>query len=423
MLTAETIKRFAPRAREDYVAALVAGQPFMQAAGLFGEGGTSGTRLRLAHFMAQTAHETGGYTIVREATNWTPEQVCRLWPTRFKTVADPRILLCRGDSRKLANMAYANRSELGNEGGDDGWLYRGGSFLQATGRAHYQELTAALGIDLAERPELIEDANVGLRAALHVWGKHSLNRLADNNHGRAIGNAINRGYAFSKHAPIGHADRAKWLARAWAVFGEGQTLPEFPALTLGAFGDDVRMLQGALHMLGYGVGDQDGVYGPTLLRAVGAFKADQKTYMGQELLPGDAIDEVCRAAIDSAVLEGRGVVISPERANATEGDLLAAGSTEAAAGRQQALVGSGLAATGIAGGLAQANVLDGAIMGLNKVTAFQVALVPFSRALLWGLTNFWWVAMILAGIYAWRSGKAVSLARLVAHRLGWNLSK
>ena len=122
MLDMGALREFAPNALPDYLEALIAEPAALQRAGLT-------SPLRLSHFLAQTAHETAGYVIARENTRWTPEQMCVLWPSRFKTRLDPRILACRGDEQRLANLAYGGR--LGNVDADDGWAYRGGSFCSS----------------------------------------------------------------------------------------------------------------------------------------------------------------------------------------------------------------------------------------------------------------------------------------------------
>ena len=173
MLDMGALRELAPNALPDYLEALISEPAALQRAGLT-------TPLRLSHFLAQTAHETAGYVIARENTRWTPEQMCALWPGRFKTRLDPRILACRGDEQRLANLAYGGR--LGNVDADDGWAYRGGGFLQLTGRAAYHDAGSALGVDLEGMPELIEDAAISLNAALYYWTKHDINRFADRNY-------------------------------------------------------------------------------------------------------------------------------------------------------------------------------------------------------------------------------------------------
>jgi Predicted chitinase len=101
-LREQELRQFAPHIIPTYLNALVQGWGEMERAGI-------NTPLRVSHFLAQMAHETDGFTILREYTNWTAAQMCRLWPSRFKTQMDPRIASCRGDPEALANLAYSNR--------------------------------------------------------------------------------------------------------------------------------------------------------------------------------------------------------------------------------------------------------------------------------------------------------------------------
>jgi putative chitinase len=402
--------------REDYIDALVQLWPEVEAAGIT-------TELRWCHFIAQAAHETGGLTIVRENTRWTPEQIKSFTGKRFATLS-PKVILAKGDPEALANVVYGGRN--GN-GPDEGYIYRGGGPFQTTWADNYQEVGKAIGVDLLGSPSLIEDPVIGWRAALHEWGKMDGNRLADHNYGRAIGNALNRGYAYSAHEPVGFKGRCQWFQKAWAQFGGGQSLPGPDApLYLGAHGQKVKRIQGQLRDLGYGVGDQDGVYGPAMARGVAAFKLDQTmqahargvdTPLAAE--PNDMIGPETEAALDHA----EPVRLSPERENTTIAELQAKGSTEVAAGRHAEVTGTALTA---AGGLAlaeKAGVLEAATAVLGKVSLFHKTAVPALQAVAWGIQNLWWVGLIVGGIYMWRSGKAVQLARLAAHQLGFNLSR
>ena len=398
------------RPQETYIKALVAGWPDLDRAGI-------NTPLRLAHFLAQIAHETGGFTILREYTNWTPQQMCELWPSRFKSRLDPRIALCKGDPEKLANLAYSGRSkDLGNQGGDDGWDYRGGGFMQTTGRANYRAAGAAIGVDLEGQPELIEDGSISLRAAIWEWTRMGCNAFADRNYAHAVGNAINRGDAYAASPPIGAAAREQWLVRAWALFGQGP-LPNPDDLALGAQGAKVQALQDRLKELGYAIGSRDGIYGPTLARAVAAFKMDFRREHFVALEPDDLVGE----ATQRALAEGRPVRVSAARAAATPQQLAAAGSTEIKSGLQQQVAGTAMAFTGAVEAGRQFGALDYLKEISGTVSFAKSAMVPLMDAISWGLKNAFWAAVILGGVWVWTKGRQGVLARLKAHVEGWNL--
>lgn len=412
-LTEAELKEFAPKARREYVDALINGWNDLQRAEI-------NTTLRLCEFLAQTAHETGGFTILRENTKWSGKRMCEIWPGRFKFAADPRIIACRGDDQALANLAYGSgdlAKTLGNVEADDGWRYRGGSFLQGTGRAFYREAGAALGLDLEERPELIENSAIGLRVALWTWGRAGCNKLADRHYTRAIGNAINRGSAYTAKEPIGHKDRLMWFDRAWAIFGDGPAPKTLEGMALGAHGANVEAVQVRLRELGYGVGNVDKTFGPSLSRAVVGFKADQKR-AGIDGLEADEIVGVkTLAALDTA---GKAPV-APERETATEHDLVAAGSHEVAAGRQSKTAGWLMVGGGAAEGARQSGGLDMIQKQVGWVPEMQTVMVPVIEAVKWGLSNAFWVVVIGGGVWFWAKGREVIAARLKAHRLGFNL--
>jgi putative chitinase len=407
------LQRFAPHALPEYVDTLVNGWSRLVNAGI-------NTPLRWCHFAAQVAHETGGLRIVRENTKWTPAQMKALWPKRFPLgAADPRILMAGSDEAKLANLAYSHRRDIGNQGGDDGWLYRGASFLQLTGRAAYRECGLAIGVDLEGEPEMIERADVGLAAALWVWGRHPLNQFADHNYGRTIGNAINRGNPYAKQDPIGYPSRQQWFDRAWALWGEGGPLPDASILHLGAWGPKVGELQVKLRSRGYAVGAVDGNLGPATARAIAGFKLDARRAGAKELEPEEAAGPLTMAALDGASL----APLSPERLEATPETLAAAGSTEVRTGRAARATGQAALYTGITAGAAQLGLLDQVTSSLNSIGLLHTMMVPAIDAIKWGTQNFLWAGCILGGVWFWVRGRDVILARLNAHRSGANLGR
>jgi len=410
-VTKADLERFAPHALPEYVDTLVAGWNALCQAGI-------NTPLRWCHFLAQVAHETGGLRIVRENTHWTPAQMKALWPSRFPLgSADPRIVAARGDDQALANLAYSNRANIGNQGGNDGWDYRGGSFLQLTGRAAYAECADAIGVPLEAQPDLIERPEVGLSAALWVWGRHDNNEFADHNYGRTIGNAINRGNPWSSQDPIGYQGRRQWFDRAWAVWGDnGQ--PGSEELFLGAWGPKVASVQRRLRELGYAVGSIDAVLGPATARALAGFKLDRRR-AGVDLEPEERVGPLTLAALEQA----DGAPVSPERREATVATLAAAGSTEVVAGQRAQALGRVTVGTAVAAGAGDLGLLDTVKDALGGLPALQTVVAPVIAAVQWGLKNALWVAVLIGGVWLYIKGKDVVLARLRAHQTGANLGR
>jgi putative chitinase len=409
MITADTIRQFAPAAWHGHVDALAAGRTEIEAAGIV-------SPLVWSHFISQIAHESGGLTFVREDAKWTGDRMRQLWPSRFPLgKLDPRIIAAKGDEARLANLAYSGRHDLGNEGGDDGWLYRGGGLVQLTGRAAYRRAGAAIGVDLESNPEAIENPAIGLKVALWYWQQHDLGRFAAHNYGRAVGNGINRGNPFSPQDPIGYQDREQWFRRAWALWGGEQHLPDELILHLGAYGPHVANVQMQLKRLGYPVGAVDGVLGPAAARAIAGFKVDQR----RALEPEEAVGPLTLAALANA----SPAPLSPDRTGATVATLAQAGSTEVATGRKAMGTGTALTTAGIVAGAAETGVLDGIKELLGNLPQLQTVVAPVITAVQWGTKNALWVAVIIGGGWLWIRGRDVILARLEAHRTGANLGR
>jgi putative chitinase len=409
MITADTIKAFAPKAWPDYVDALVAGKAEI-------EGGGINTPLIWCHFISQLAHESRGLSLVREDTTWTGARMKALWPKRFPLgAADPRIALCRGDAQKLANLAYGSIN--GNQGGDDGWDYRGGGLIQLTGRANYRACGQSIGIDLEHDPGVIEDPAVAIKAVLWFWTRNDLTRFARHNYGRAVGNGINRGNPYSAQEPIGFKDREQWFRRAWAMWGEG-ALPDEAVLCLGAHGPQVQQVQIRLKELGYAVGAVDAVLGPATARALAGFKLDRRR-AGADLEPDEGVGPLTLAALGSADR----APLSPERTEATVASLSAAGSTGVATGQRAKATGQAGLYLGAAAGAAQLGLLDTVNSWLSGINVFHMAAVPAIDAAKWALNNWLWVGVMIGGVWMYVRGGEVIVARLRAHRDGSNLGR
>lgn len=148
---------------------------------------------RCAHFLAQLAHESGRFAFVRE-----------LWgPTR-------------------AQLRYEGRKDLGNVEPGDGFRFRGRGLIQITGRHNYFTVGRALGLDLENQPELLEQPAVAARASAWWWAQNGLNELADMGNVDHVSDRINRGRIT---APVGdsngYAERKQLTDRALRVLKGG----------------------------------------------------------------------------------------------------------------------------------------------------------------------------------------------------------
>ncbi len=176
------------------------------------------TDLRIAHFLAQIAEETGGFRAYVENLNYSAPGLMRTWPSRFPTLAIAEQYAHRPEA--IANKVYANRMGNGDEASGDGWRYRGRGDLETTGRDNYAEAARETGLDLLGNPDLLTGfAGASLTAAAAFWALHGCNALADDDNLVAVTRCVNGGL-------LGFANRKAWLAKIKAVLLAQQAAPQ-----------------------------------------------------------------------------------------------------------------------------------------------------------------------------------------------------
>lgn len=203
-VTLDQITQLAPSARSSYRDAFAAGQ------GVLDQFAISDSPLRVAHFMAQVLHESGGLTIQFENLNYSADRLPKVWPKRFqpKGPLDPATFA--HNQERLANEVYGRR--MGNIAADDGFRYRGRGLLQLTGKDSYAAARTVLRKSFPNAPDFVlePDAVISstwcLTIAAAEWSSMGCNELADKDSINSITKAINGGL-------IGLAERTEWAKR------------------------------------------------------------------------------------------------------------------------------------------------------------------------------------------------------------------
>lgn len=151
------------------------------------------TRLRVAAFISQCAHESSEFRVLQENLNYSALALQRVWPRHFPT-AQLAQQYARQPQR-IANRAYANRMGNGAEHTGDGWRFRGRGLIQLTGRNNYAACSSALfGSDqLLQEPDLLLQPQWAVASACWFWQRNALNRWADAADITALTRAINGG--------------------------------------------------------------------------------------------------------------------------------------------------------------------------------------------------------------------------------------
>jgi putative chitinase len=134
------------------------------------------TPLRLAHFLAQCGHESGGFRVTQENLNYSAKGLAGIFKKYFPTEAAAAPYA--RNPQKIANKVYANRMANGSEASGDGYKFRGRGYIQLTGRDNYTQFGKAIGEDIASNPDAVS-SKYALLSAAWFWSKNGLNKLAD----------------------------------------------------------------------------------------------------------------------------------------------------------------------------------------------------------------------------------------------------
>lgn len=134
------------------------------------------TPLRLAHFLAQCGHESGGFKATKENLNYSAEGLTKIFPKYFPTLELAK--LYERQPQRIANRVYANRMGNGDEASGDGFNFRGRGFIQLTGKDNYKALGTAIQQDLILNPDLVATQFPMLSAAW-FFHKNGLHKIAD----------------------------------------------------------------------------------------------------------------------------------------------------------------------------------------------------------------------------------------------------
>ena len=132
--------------------------------------------LRLAHFLSQCSHESGGFTATKENLNYSAERLLLIFPKYFKTLAEATPY--HRNPAKIANKVYANRMGNGDEKSGDGFKFSGKGAIQLTGKDNYTAFDKFVPEDILTNPDLVATKYVMLSAAW-FWNVNKLNAIAD----------------------------------------------------------------------------------------------------------------------------------------------------------------------------------------------------------------------------------------------------
>jgi putative chitinase len=170
------------------------------------------TPQRVAAFVAQCAHESGGFTAIKENLNYRPESLVKLFSKYFDLATAQQYCSHPNKQELIANRIYANRMGNGDEASGDGYRYCGRGLIQLTGKSNYTRFAESLEMNVENVPEYLSTFEGAAQSACWFWESNNLNKWADAGDIVKMTKIINGG-------TIGLEDRIKHYEHALHVLG------------------------------------------------------------------------------------------------------------------------------------------------------------------------------------------------------------
>ena len=169
------------------------------------------TPLRVAHFLAQCGHESGGFRLTKENLNYSAKGLIGIFKKYFPTEA-----LAKAYERqpaKIANKVYSNRMGNGTEASGDGAKFCGRGYIQLTGKENYTAFSKSIGVDVCANPELVA-SQYALASAAWFFSKNGLHKIADEGASDAVVTKITKRV---NGGTIGLPDRIKHFKEYYSL--------------------------------------------------------------------------------------------------------------------------------------------------------------------------------------------------------------
>jgi putative chitinase len=210
MLTLKQFKEFAPHTKyaENWHDALFGKQTELGGHSLL-EDYDINTPKRIAYFMAQCHHESGGFVFVSENLNYKASGLVKVFPKYFN---ENTARAYEKQPQKIANRVYANRMGNGDEASGEGFKYAGKGIIQLTGKDNYTRFAQSLEISVDDAAEYMKTFEGAAQSACWFWETNNLNKFADAGDLKTMTRVINGGYK-------GMEDRELQFARISKLLG------------------------------------------------------------------------------------------------------------------------------------------------------------------------------------------------------------
>jgi putative chitinase len=161
------------------------------------------TPLRLAHFLAQCGHESGGFRATQENLNYSASGLKGIFGKYFKEAGLAESY--QRNPQKIASRVYGGRMGNGPESTGDGYKFRGRGYIQLTGKDNYTAFGKAINEDMTANPDKVA-SHYALLSAAWFFNKNGLHKIADQGSTDAVVTSITKRV---NGGTIGLADRIK----------------------------------------------------------------------------------------------------------------------------------------------------------------------------------------------------------------------
>ena len=168
------------------------------------------TPQRVAAFLAQCAHESGGFRFLKENLNYKAASLRKVFPKYFPS--DELATAYANKPEMIANRVYGGRMGNGDEHSGDGYKYCGRGLIQLTGKSNYQNFADSIETAVEDIPEFLATFEGAVQSACWFWESNNLNQFADKGDILTMTKRINGG-------TIGLEDRIKHYNHALHIFG------------------------------------------------------------------------------------------------------------------------------------------------------------------------------------------------------------
>jgi len=167
--------------------------------------------LRLAHFLAQCGHESGGFRLTKENLNYSAKGLNGIFKKYFPTLESALPYERKPD--KIANKVYGGRMGNGPEASGDGAKFCGRGYIQLTGKDNYTAFGKSIGEDVCANPQVVAE-KYALLSAAWFFNKNGLHKMADGGSSDAVVTSITKRV---NGGTIGLPDRIKHFKEYYSL--------------------------------------------------------------------------------------------------------------------------------------------------------------------------------------------------------------